>query len=70
MANTKTSQKIASALTKMDVPFIFVTGYGKQGLPAAFQHIAVLPKPHTEEQLLSIVADMGAKVGDVIQLKR
>jgi len=62
--------EIAAALTKMNVPFIFVTGYGKQGLPAGFQHIAVLPKPHTEEQLLSIVAGMGAKTGDVIQMKR
>lgn len=62
--------EIAEALTKRKMPFVFVTGYGKQGLPVAFQHVPVLPKPHTEEQLLSIVAGMGAKTGDVIQLKR
>ena len=62
--------EIAAALTQRQMPFVFVTGYGKQGLPIAFQHIAILPKPHTEEQLLTIVAGLGAKTGDVVQLKR
>lgn len=62
--------EIASALAQRKVPFIFVTGYGKQGLPPAFQHVAVLPKPHTEEQLLSIVAGMGTQAGDAVQFKR
>lgn len=62
--------EIAATLTQRQVPFVFVTGYGKQGLPTAFQHIPVLPKPHTEEQLLSVVAGMGAKTGDVVQFKR
>ena len=62
--------EIAATLTQHQVPFVFVTGYGKQGLPQAFQHVPVLPKPHTEEQLLSIVAGMGTKAGDVVQFKR
>jgi CheY-like chemotaxis protein len=46
---------IAAALTRRKIPFVFVTGYGRSGLPTAFQHAPVLAKPVTEEQLLEAV---------------
>ena len=46
---------IAAALTRRKIPFVFVTGYGRSGLPTAFQQAPVLSKPVSEEQLLEAV---------------
>lgn len=43
---------IAVALVRGNIPFVFVTGYGRAGLPEAFQHVPVVPKPFSEQQLL------------------
>jgi CheY-like chemotaxis protein len=40
--------EIAAALTRRNIPFVFVTGYGREGLPGAFKHIAVLNKPFNQ----------------------
>ena len=46
---------LAAALTKRNIPFAFVTGYGREALPAAFGEGIVLDKPFTHEQLLATV---------------
>jgi PAS domain S-box-containing protein len=46
---------LAAALTKRNIPFAFVTGYGREALPAAFGEGIVLDKPFTQEQLLATV---------------
>jgi PAS domain S-box-containing protein len=43
---------IATALTKKNIPFIFVTGYGRESLPLGFNSIEILGKPFTADQLL------------------
>jgi PAS domain S-box-containing protein len=43
---------IAAALTRRRVPFIFVTGYGRESLPHAFSRVAMLSKPFSVQQLL------------------
>lgn len=43
---------IAAALVKKNVPFSFVTGYGRESLPPEFMNSAVLQKPFSERQLL------------------
>src|SRR5262249_45366462 len=40
-------EEIAAALTQRRVPFIFVTGYGRDSLPRAFRGAAYVAKPFT-----------------------
>jgi len=50
--------EIAAALTRKRVPFAFVTGYGREGLPEAFARAALLPKPFSQEQLLGVASGL------------
>jgi CheY-like chemotaxis protein len=45
--------EVAAALIRAKTPFLFVSGYGRANLPASFEHVGVLMKPFTEQQLLS-----------------
>jgi CheY-like chemotaxis protein len=47
---------IAAALTRRDIPFMFVTGYGRQNLPESFARSTILTKPFTQEQLIQTAA--------------
>ena len=47
---------IAAALTRRNIPFVFVTGYGREALPESFGHAMMLTKPFTQEQLLQTAA--------------
>ncbi len=47
--------EVAVALTKRGVPFIFVTGYGRESLPQGFRDALVVTKPFTSEQLITAV---------------
>lgn len=52
------SQKIdpvADLLAKRACPFIFTTGYGRSGIPAAYADRAVLQKPFGYEDLASML---------------
>ena len=60
---------IAVALTRRNVPFVFVTGYGREGLPAAFQSIAILGKPCSRQQVLEAAVQLVEKRSDVIRLR-
>lgn len=61
--------EIAAALTRHNIPFIFVTGYGREGLPTSFQHVPVLGKPFSDQELIEAAADMVPKSDTVIQLR-
>lgn len=45
------SYGVAAALTARQVPFVFVTGYGRSGLDPAFQDRPVVQKPFTGQML-------------------
>lgn len=60
--------EIAAALTRRKIPFVFVTGYGRESLPEAFKHVTVLAKPFSDKQLLDAVIAL-APSGDVVRLK-
>jgi two-component sensor histidine kinase/CheY-like chemotaxis protein len=45
---------IASALARNQVPFAFVSGYGRGSLPANFEGVELLPKPFSAKQLLDV----------------
>lgn len=61
--------EIAAALTRSQIPFLFVTGYGKEGVPGSFKHIGVVTKPFTERQLLDAVSGLILKGSGVARLK-
>jgi CheY-like chemotaxis protein len=48
--------EIAAALTRRNIPFVFVTGYGRQASPESFGQSPMLTKPFTQEQLLQTAA--------------
>ena len=48
--------EIANALAARNVPFLFVTGYGPEGLPKGFGGNGILSKPFGQEQLVAAVA--------------
>ncbi len=45
------SEAIAEALHQRDIPFASATGYGSQGVPAAFKDHPVLRKPFPMDEL-------------------
>jgi CheY-like chemotaxis protein len=46
---------VADALAARDCPFVFTTGYGRSGLPAAHSHRAVVEKPFRMDDLAGAV---------------
>jgi CheY-like chemotaxis protein len=61
--------EIAAALTRRNIPFVFVTGYGREVLPGAFKHIAVLNKPFNQQLLLETLKGVVRREDDIVQLK-
>jgi PAS domain S-box-containing protein len=49
----KSVDGIAAALTRRNIPLVFVTGNSREGLPKTFANAAILSKPFSQEQLLS-----------------
>jgi len=50
--------EVAAALTRRNIPFVFVTGYGRHALPESFARSMVLTKPFTQEQLLQAASQL------------
>lgn len=44
--------EIAVALTQRRVPFVFVTGYGREALPQGFREAMIVEKPFTQDQVI------------------
>ena len=61
---------VAAALTRRDVPFIFVTGYGQDGLPPSFRDVPILSKPFDRQQVLATALRLVSAPDDVIRLRR
>jgi PAS domain S-box-containing protein len=61
--------ELAAGLTRKDVPFAFVTGYGREALPRGFQEAAMLGKPFNQDQLLAVVGSLLRQGGDVVKLR-
>jgi PAS domain S-box-containing protein len=56
--------EIALALTRRNIPFVFVTGNGREGLPKFFAKATILSKPFSQEQLLSEAQRLVARQTD------
>lgn len=61
---------IAAALTRRGVPFIFVSGYGQEGLPQAFSRAPALSKPYAPDDLIAAVEQLRRRSDGVAELKK
>jgi CheY-like chemotaxis protein len=60
---------IAAALTRRNVPFVFVTGYGRESLQRAFATAPLLAKPFSQAQLLEAATQLVERGGKVVRLR-
>jgi two-component sensor histidine kinase/DNA-binding response OmpR family regulator len=58
---------VADAVVARGVPFVFVTGYGAEGIDRRFAQIPVLQKPIERQMLQSVFADGGRRLGDAMR---
>jgi PAS domain S-box-containing protein len=63
-------EELAVALTQRNIPFAFVTGYGREALPEGFREAIMLAKPFGREQLRSVVQSLLYRGADVVQLRQ
>lgn len=63
--NGRPVDDIAAALTRRNVPFAFVTGYGRESLPQAFGSVTLLAKPFGHSQLLEVATQLAERAGAV-----
>jgi PAS domain S-box-containing protein len=61
--------EIAATLTRRNVPFLFVTGYGPESLPQAFAKTAMIAKPFSHQQLVEAAALLVEQPADVHRLR-
>lgn len=54
--NGTPSDAIADFFVKAGVPVIFISGYGRRGLPERFNRFEVIQKPYDEARLASALA--------------
>jgi DNA-binding response OmpR family regulator len=50
--------EIAAALSRRNVPFAFVTGHNRDGLPEAYKTAQIVSKPCRPEQIVEVSARM------------
>jgi CheY-like chemotaxis protein len=55
------SAPLAARLRAAGTPFLFVTGYGRAGLPDGFADAPVLGKPFRDGDLLGLLGDLLAR---------
>lgn len=62
---------VAAALTRKKVPFVFVTGYTRDSLLAAFRNAPVLTKPFTAAELIAALRGLfGRGASGAVPLRR
>jgi PAS domain S-box-containing protein len=61
--------ELATDLTRKHIPFVFVTGYGQDGLSGKFRHAIVLKKPVSRDQLLATLETLFPQTVAVRQLR-
>lgn len=62
--------EIASTLTKRNIPFAFVSGYGRESLPRGFREAVLLRKPFRHDELVAVVELLLNQIPGVVQLRR
>lgn len=54
----ETSGELAERLQEKVVPFAFLTGYGREGLPSGFQDAEIIPKPVVQARLIAAITGL------------
>ena len=49
---------VADVLMKRRIPFIFVSGFTRKQMPAAYQHCAYIAKPFTPDAMLALLEEV------------
>jgi PAS domain S-box-containing protein len=62
--------EVAAKLTQRNVPFAFVSGYGREVLPEGFKDAILLTKPVNLGNLIAAIQQLTYKAPGVIQLRR
>ena len=62
----KPVDEIAAALGRRNVPFAFVTGYDRAGLPQAFRNAAMVSKPFSAASILEVIGNIALRRGGKI----
>jgi len=62
--------ELAAELTRRGVPFAFLTGYEREGLPEAFRQAPMINKPFTQQAALDIIERLAATDGTVIPIRQ
>jgi PAS domain S-box-containing protein len=65
----KPVDRIAAALTGRNIPFVFVSGHNRDGLPAPFAKAPLVGKPFTHAQIVDTVGNLLQRDGNVTRLK-
>lgn len=61
--------ELALALTQKQIPFAFVTGYGRGALPQGFHDAVAVDKPFTPDQVRNALEHLLSPEGNVVALK-
>jgi PAS domain S-box-containing protein len=61
---------LAAALVRRKIPFAFVSGYGREGLPEAFRQAELIKKPFQRQRLIDVVQQMLLDTNTVVPLRR
>ncbi len=61
---------LAATLDRRDIPFAFLTGYGREGLPEQFRQSPLINKPFLHAKLIETVHQLTARNATVVQLRR
>ncbi|AGK59890.1 signal transduction histidine kinase [Hyphomicrobium denitrificans 1NES1] len=61
---------IAAALARRKIPFAFVSGYGREGLPEAYQQVELIKKPFQRQQLVDVIQQMLTEDDTVVPFRK
>jgi PAS domain S-box-containing protein len=61
--------EIAIALTQRRLPFLFVTGYGREALPQGFREALIVEKPFTQDQVIGALERLLSPGANVAPLR-
>jgi len=61
---------LAAVLVRRKIPFAFVSGYGREGLPEAFRQKALVKKPFQRQRLIDVVQQMLTDDDIVVQFRK
>lgn len=61
---------LAAVLVRRKIPFAFVSGYGREGLPEAYRQMALVKKPFQRQRLIDVVQQMLTEANTVVPLRK